>query len=145
MATTAQFVAQPIIDMAQVGGTGNPNRDGTGSTVLVCSGPTFASAAGIGKRITRGVIQGVTANSAGVVRFYLSNDGGTNKNLFVEKQTVAYNFSSIVPGFRTDVPELVGLVLSGASGINGPLCQLYASTQIGNGNTYNIIIESGVL
>lgn len=142
MATTAQFVAQPVIDMAQIG-TANPNRDGSGSTVLICSGPTFAAAPGIGKRITRGVIQGVTANSAGVVRFYLSNDGGTNKTLFTEKQTVLYNFLPLVPGVRTDVPELVGLVLSGASGINGPLCQLYASTQLGN--SYNIIIESGVL
>lgn len=140
MATTAQFVAQPVIDIAQIG-TANPNRDGSGSTVLVCSGPTFAAASGIGKRITRGVIQGVTANSAGVVRFYLSNDSGTNKNLYLEKQTVAYNFLPSSPGFRTDVPELSGLILAGSSG--GSLCQLYASTQIGN--TYNIIIESGVL
>lgn len=144
MATTAQFVAAPVIDIAQVGGTGNSNRDGTGPNIsLVCSGPTFAATSGIGKRITRGTIQGITANSAGVVRFFVSVDGGTNKTLYVEKQVSSTNFALTSPGFRSDVPELVGLILPGASGINGPLCQLYASTQVGN--TFNIVIESGTL
>jgi hypothetical protein len=140
MATTAQFVAAPVIDIAQVT-TANANRDGTGTTVLVCSGPTFAAGTGVGKRITRGIIQGVTANTAGVIRFFLSNDGGSNKSLYVEKAVPAYTFSGTSPGIRTDVPELVGLVLPGVSGANAS--QLYASTQ--TSHTFNIIIESGTL
>lgn len=143
MATTAQFVAAPVIDIAQIGGTGNSNRDGSGPTFLICSGPTFPAASGIGKRITKGTVQGVTANSTGIVRFYLSTDGGTNKLLYLEKQVSPYTFVLTSPGFRTDVPELVGLILPGASGIAGPLVQLYASTQLGN--TFNVIIESGTL
>jgi hypothetical protein len=140
MATTAQFVAAPVIDIAQVT-TANGNRDGTGTTVLVCSGPTFNAGSGVGKRITRGIIQGTTASAAGVVRFFLSKDSGTSKSLYVEKSVPAYTFSGLSPGMRTDVPELVGLVLPGVSGANAS--QLYASTQ--NSNTFNIIIESGTL
>ena len=140
MATTAQFVAAPVIDIAQVS-TANANRDGTGTTVLVCSGPTFAAGSGIGKRITRGIIQGTTANAAGVVRFFLSTDGGSNKSLYVEKGIPAAAFAGTSPGFRSDIPELVGLVLPGVSGANAH--QIYASTQVAN--TFNIIIESGTL
>jgi len=142
MAITAQFVAAPVVDIAQIS-VANANRDGTGTTVLVCSGPTFAAGTGIGKRITRGTIQGLTANAAGIVRFYLSTDGGTNKSLYLEKQVSTYTFSGTSPGFRTDIPELVGLVLPGASGAGGALQQLYASTQVAN--TFNVIIESGTL
>lgn len=140
MATTAQFVAAPVIDIAQVT-TANPNRNGTGTTVLVCSGPTFGADEGIGKRITRGVIQGITANSAGVVRFFLSNDSGASKSLYLEKVVTATAFASSSPSYRSDIPELVGLVLPGATGSD--LNQLYASTQ--NADTFNIIIESGTL
>ena len=140
MATTAQFVAAPIIDIAQVT-TANANRNGTGTTVLMCSGPTFQAGPGIGKRITRGVIEGITANSAGVVRFYLSKDSGTSKSLYLEKSVTSTAFSSNSPGFRSDIPELIGLVLPGASGAE--LSQIYASTQ--NTDTFNIIIESGTL
>jgi hypothetical protein len=140
MATTAQFVAAPIIDIAQVT-TANANRNGTGTTVLVCSGPTFQAGPGIGKRITRGVIEGITANSAGVVRFYLSKDNGSSKSLYTEKVVTATAFAPTSPGFRSDIPELIGLVLPGATG--SELCQLYASTQ--TTDTFNIIIESGTL
>jgi hypothetical protein len=140
MATTAQFISAPVIDISQIT-TANTARDGTGTTVLVCSGPTFAAASGVGKRITRAVIQGVTGNSAGIVRFFASNDSGTTKRMMLEKPITATTVSSSLSAYRAEIPELVGFVLPGVSGANAS--QIYAATHVTD--TYNIIIESGTL
>lgn len=145
MATTAQFVAAPVIDFAQIGPTANDGRTGSGTIgtnlFLVCSGPTFNAASGIGKRITRGVIHGVSANSAGVVRFFYSPDSGTTRRMILEKPVFATSVSATTSSFRTEIPELVGLVLPGVSGANAH--QIYAATHVSD--TYNIMIESGTL
>ena len=145
MATTAQFVSAPVIDIIQIGSTANTSRTGTGTVgndlFLVCSGPTFSAGTGIGKRITRGVIHGVSANSSGIVRFFLSPDSGTTRRMILEKPVYATTVSATTSSFRTEIPELVGMVLPGVSGANA--YQIYASTHIAD--TYNISIESGIL
>ena len=122
MATTAQFVAAPVIDITQIGPTANDGRTGAGTIgtnlFLVCSGPTFNAASGIGKRITRGVIHGVSGNSSGIVRFFMSPDSGTTRRMILEKPTFSTTVSSTTSSFRTEIPELVGLVLPGVSGAN---------------------------
>lgn len=142
MATTAQFVAGPVIDIAQIG-TGNTYRDGVNGTyTFVCSGPTFAAANGVGKRINRGIIMGVTGSAAGAVRFFMSVDGGTTKRLYLEKTVPVTTLTNPYSAcFRSEIPEFVGLVLPGISGSNAT--QLYAATH--NGETFNIILESGIL
>jgi hypothetical protein len=142
MATTAQFVAGPAIDIAQIG-TGNTFRDGTGTMSLICSGPTFIDGSGIGKRINLGIVMGVSGSTlGGAIRLFVSNDGGTTRRLYLEKTvpitTLTNPFSAC---FRTEIPELVGLVIPGISGSNAT--QLYAATH--NGETFNIIVESGIL
>jgi hypothetical protein len=145
MATTAQFIAAPVIDITQIGPTANSGRTGLGTVgndiFLICSGPTFPQGSGIGKRITRGTIHGVSGNSAGVVRFFYSPDTGVTKRLILEKITNPTTVTSTTSSFRSEIPELIGFVLPGVSGSN--VCQIYAATHISD--TYNIMIESGTL
>lgn len=139
MATTAQFTAQPSIEITQINTASAGVRDATG--VTVCAGPSSSAAAGVGKRINRSVIQAIGTTTAGAVRFFVSNDNGATKRLYVEKGISGITASATQAPFRTEVPELVGLVLPGVSGSNGSY--LYASSEIGN--TFNIIVESGIL
>jgi hypothetical protein len=137
MATTAQFTAQPIIDVAQVS-TANTNRDGSGTLVTVATGPSTAAAAGVGKRINRVIVQATGTTTAGVIRFYISLDSGTTNRLVVEKIIPALTPSTALAAFRIDVGELVGLILPG-----GGAAMLRASTN--NAETFNIVAESGLL
>lgn len=137
MATTAQFTAQPIIDIAQVS-TANTNRDGSGTIVTVASGPSTSAAAGVGKRINRVTVTATVTTSAGVIRFYLSTDNGTTNYLICERLVPAITPSTSVAVFRSEISELVGLMLVG-----GGNCLLRASTN--NAQTFNICVESGLL
>ena len=141
MATTAQYTAQPILDYVQIS-TANTNRDGSGTLGTVCSGPTTTAANGVGKRILRISVCATGTTTAGVIRFFVSNDGGTTKRMVCEKLVPAVTPSTSVAAFRTEVPELVGLILPGgaasvAQGI------IYAATN--NNETFNVIAESGTL
>lgn len=145
MATTAQFVSAPIIDITQIGPTAFAGRTGGGTigneVILVCSGPTFIAGPGVGKRITRGIIQGVSGNSAGVIKFFISPDGGTTRRLYLEKPVTSTSATPTSSSYRTEIPELIGFVFPGISGTSN--VQLYAATHAGD--TYNIVIESGTL
>lgn len=137
MATAAQYVTQPTIDLTIVN-TANTARDGTGTLATVASGPTAAAANGVGERINRVVIQAHQTTTAGVIRFFLSLDNGTTKRLILEKLVPAITPSTTVAAFRIEVPELVGMVLPG-----GGVANLYASTNAGE--TFSIYVESGQL
>lgn len=140
MATTAQYVVQPIIDIAQVS-TANTARDGTGTTVLVASGPATAAGAGVGKRIQRVSIERPATSSNCVVVFYYSDDGGTTLRTISEVNVPSYSLSTTSPQTRVENPELIGLILPGDTGGNSG--QLYASVTVNT--TLNIIVESGLL
>jgi hypothetical protein len=137
MATSAQFTAQPIIDIAQIS-TANTNRDGTGTLVTVAAGPTATAANGVGKRINRVVIHCTGNNSTNIVRFFISTDNGTTNRLVLEKYLVANTASTTNPATRIEVPELNGLILPG-----GNTVLLRAATN--NAETYNVLVESGLL
>ena len=137
MATTAQFTAQPTIDIAQVS-TANTNRDGTGTIVTVATGPSATAANGVGKRIMRVTVAATGTTTAGVIRFYISTDNGTTNRLICERLVTAITPSTSVAIFRSEIGELVGLTLVG-----GGNCLLRASTN--NAETFNIMVESGLL
>lgn len=137
MATTAQYTAQPILEYAQVS-TANTNRDGTGTLVTVSTGPSASAAAGVGQRINRIVVNGTGTTSAGMIRFFLSLDNGTTNRLVAEKVVSAITVAASTAAFRTEVPELVGMILPG-----GGQALLRASTEIAE--TFNVIVESGRL
>jgi hypothetical protein len=137
MATTAQYAAQPNLEISQVT-TANTARDGTGTIVTVATGPATAAAAGVGERITRVVVQATGTTTAGVIRFFISLDNGTTNRLICEKLVSAVTPSTTVSAFRIEVNELVGMVLPG-----GGAALLRASTN--NTETFNILVESGLL
>ena len=141
MATNAQFAATPIVEVTQIPNTANTARDGSGTITQVCAGPTGPVGSGVGKRINRAVVHAITSTSAGMIRFFVNDQPSANKRLYLEKTVAAVTPSATTSAFRMEVPELAGLILQGTSGNTGT--NLYASTEIGN--TFNIIVESGLL
>lgn len=137
MATTAQFTAQPNIEYSQLT-TANTARDGTGTIVTIATGPSATAAAGVGERITRITVQATGTTTAGVIRFFLSLDGGTTNRMILEKLVPAITPSTSVSAFRMEVNELVGMVLPG-----GGQVVLRASTNASE--TFNVVVESGLL
>lgn len=137
MATSAQFTAQPIIDVNQIS-TANTNRNGSGTMVTVAAGPAATAANGVGKRINRVVIHARDSNAANLIRFFISVDNGTTNNLILEKYLVANTANASNPAARIEVPELSGLILPG-----GNTVLLRAATH--NAETYIIMVESGLL
>jgi hypothetical protein len=137
MATNAQYTAQPILEYVQISNA-NTNRDGSGTLGTVCTGPNVSAGNGVGKRIFRVTVQTTGTTTAGVIRFFISNDSGSTKHLICEKIVPAITPSTSVAAWRTEVAELVGLILPGGTGN-----VLYAGTN--NAETFNVICESGTL
>jgi hypothetical protein len=137
MATSAQFTAQPSLEYSQLT-TANTNRDGTGTIVTIATGPSTTAGIGVGKRITRVLVQATGTTSSGVLRFYLSLDNGTTNRLILERLVGPSTPSTAVLAYRTEISELVGMILPG-----GGQALLRASTN--NAETFNVIVESGLL
>ena len=137
MATTAQYTAQPILEYAQVT-TADTSRTAPTNVVEITAGPNVSPANGVGKRILRVSVCATGTTTAGVIRFFLSLDSGTTDRLLVEKLVPAVTPSTTVAAWRTEVAELVGMILPG-----GTANKIYVSTN--NSETFNIIVESGTL
>lgn len=140
MASTAQYVAQPIVDIGQVL-TANTARDGTGTIVTIASGPTTAPGSGVGKRVTRVSIARSGTSTATVVCFFYSPDNGTTNRLIAEVAVPAYTASTTSAQVVVEVPSLIGFVIPGAA-TNAPCIR--ASTQVVQTAALNVIIESGL-
>jgi hypothetical protein len=140
MASTAQYVAQPVVDVAQVTAA-NTARDGTGTIVTVASGPTTAPGSGVGKRVTRVSIARSGASTATVVCLFYSPDNGTTNRLIAEVVIPAYTASTTAAQTVVEVPSLIGFVIPGAAS-NAPCIR--ASTQVVQSAALNVIIESGL-
>jgi type IV pilus biogenesis protein CpaD/CtpE len=106
--------------------------------VEITAGPNITAGNGVGKRIMRVTVQSTATTTAGVIRFFLSLDSGTTDRLICEKIVPAVTPSTTVAAWRTEVAELVGLILPG-----GTANKIYATTN--NTETFNIIVESGLL
>lgn len=137
MATNAQYTAQPILEVAQVT-TADTSRTAPTNSTEITAGPNTTPANGVGKRIFRVTICATATTTAGVIRFFYSTDSGTTKRLICEKLVPAITPSTSVAAFRTEVAELVGLIIPG-----GTANKIYATTN--NSETFNILVESGTL
>jgi len=141
MATTAQFVQTPVIEVSQ-GLTADTSRTAPTNAVLVAAGPATTSGPGVGKRINRVVVSATATTTAGAIRFWISTDGGTTDRLIVERSVPAITVATgTTPPWRAEITELVGLVLPGTVG--GNATNLYATTN--NSETFNFMVESGTL
>jgi hypothetical protein len=134
MATTAQYTAEPIIDTAILT-TGDTSRSAPTTVTEIAAGPSVAAAAGKGKRINR-----VTVTQANAVRFFIEKPGSNTKHLVAEKAITSITSSGTAIGFRTEVPELVGLILPADASDAG---KLFASVH--TTDTIHITVESGLL
>lgn len=141
MSSTAQYVAQPTVDIAQVS-TANTARDGTGTIVTVAQGPAVAPSSGIGKRITRVTIQRTGTSTATNVTFYYSPDNGTTNRFLCEVNVPAYTAGATTISTEVLVPQLSGFVVPGAAS-NQPCIR--AATTVVQTSPLNIIIEGGLL
>ena len=137
MATNAQYTAAPILEVSQVT-TADTSRTAPTNSTDITAGPNTAAGNGVGKRIFRVTVQATTNTTAGVIRFFFSTDSGTNKRLICEKIVPAVTASTSVAAWRTEVAELVGLIIPG-----GTANKIYATTN--NSETFNILVESGTL
>lgn len=141
MASTAQYVAQPSVDVAQVSAA-NTARDGTGAIVTIASGPTTAPGSGVGKRITRVSIARSGVSTATVVCFFYSPDNGTTNRLIAEVVVPAYTVSATTAQIVVEVPSLIGFVIPGAA--SSAPCIRASTTVVQTTAPLNVIIESGL-
>ena len=111
--------------------TANTARDGTGTV------GTLITAAAAGTHVTRIVVTATGTTTAGVVRLFESNDGGTTKRLLEELLVGAFTPSTTVPVFsaRFKQATLSQPLIMGASTNN----ILYVSTH--NAETFNVFAE----
>jgi hypothetical protein len=141
MSTSAQYATAPGNEYVQIS-SANTNRDGTGSLGTVCSGPATTSGAGVGKRLRRITITATGTTTAGMVRFFISNDNGTTKRLIYEQVVSAITVGASTAGFTATPQYFEGMVLGGRSdGTSATNVILYASTH--NAETFNIVAEWG--
>lgn len=136
MAVSSQYVSAPTLDVS-VGATANGGRDGTGTLVLAASGPAAVAGAGVGKRISRATVKATGTNIAGMVRFFVSTDGGVTSRLLTEVPVTATTPSASVASFEATVPNVVGLVLPDAN------ARVYWSTN--NAEQFVVTVEGGLM
>ena len=112
MSTQPTFASNPrAIDVVAVTAA-NTNRDGTGTIATVATG----SAAGF--KINQVVTQPIVTTTAGMIRLYISSDGGTTWNLYDEIPVAAVTVSASVPAARNEV-NYTSLVLFGTNDVLG--------------------------
>jgi hypothetical protein len=125
MASTPSYAATPRSDYCQISAA-NTARDGTGTL------GTLATGAAGGTRIESVRVVAAGTTTAGVVRLFFSNDGGTTKRLLEEMLVTAVTPSTTVAVFSGRF-SLGGWMLKDAN------CILYAATH--NAETFNVFAE----
>lgn len=140
MATSAQYSTAPVIETTVVN-TANTTRDGSSGTFAQISiGPSTSAASGVGKRILAINLAATVTTSVGVVRFFLSTDGGTTKRLVGEMPIPANTLSlATTPVFTGSFTALNGLVLPGRNTSSQDTI-LYATTN--NAETFHVTVFS---
>jgi hypothetical protein len=111
MATTPQYAATPGRANVQVS-TANTAIDGTGGASIV----TVVAGTANGRRIRRvGVTGAVAAGVANRISFFISTDNGTTNRFLCDVALSAATVSATIRGQYAEVPELVGLILTGTT------------------------------
>jgi len=124
MAVNANYASVPRA-AAAVLSAANTNRDGTGTIVTVLAGGTN------GTRVDDIRIAATGTTTAGMVRFFLSLDGGTTSRFLFEVPVPAITPSGAVQSFQTTLTNL-GIVLPNNT------AQLRASTN--NAESFHVVV-----
>lgn len=103
--TVPTFKAAPIVGRAAISAA-NPNRDGTGAIVKI-----GANAPADGLRIEYVRIKALVTTTAGMVRLYLSDDGGATWFLWREQTIAAIPASATVAAAEYEVVPIRDLEL----------------------------------
>ena len=117
----ANYVVTPKNGEFAQATTANTNRDGTGTLVTVFT----AASSSAGSRIDRIAINATGTTTAGMIRLFVANGGGSSIRLIREIPVVATTASATQPAFNVEVVFDNGLILE-----NG--ATLRAGTQIAN-------------
>lgn len=131
MSSTPNFAAVALAPNLVEISTANTNRDGTGTLGTLVTGTTG------GVVIEQITVTATGTTTAGMIRFFLSIDGGTSKRLIYEAQVTAQTPSASARAFTTDVSPLIGLVLLTTNTI------LYVSTE--KAETFNVLAQKAGL
>ena len=124
MAADPEFLTVPRLHSGQVSAA-NTNRDGTGTLVTIATGSGSYK-----EQIIHVAVIATVTTTAGMVRLFLSADGGTTKRLWDELPVAAVTVSATTPAFRT-ARHYNGLYLPDANAL------LYASTH--NAEAINVV------
>ena len=130
MASTPSYAATPRAAFAATG-TANTNRDGTGTLATLIAGASG------GTRIDDIKFQYSVSTTAGMIRIFMSLDGGTTKALIHEIPVPAVTVSSTVAAFTAYLQNL-GWILPNTNAI------LYFSTHNAN-NVNGFVTRAGDL
>lgn len=131
MAVTATpvFTQTPVCGIAQIS-TANTNRDGSGTL------GTVYTAGSNGGRVEYVRVKATVTTTAGMVRLYISTNGGSNKYLWAEIPIAAASVSATVQGAEGEFAPSKPLMLPASA-------LLYASTH--NAETFNVFAHGGDL
>ncbi len=125
MATAPNYASTPRSTVAQISAA-NTARDGTGTIVSVITGGTN------GTRVEDITVQATATTTGGMVRLFLSLDGGTTNRLIREIPVTAVTPSATTAAFRADLTDL-GIVLPNNTAV------LRAATN--NAEAFNVIVS----
>ena len=109
MAVNANYASTPRAAVAVVSAA-NTNRDGTGTLVTLIAGVAT------GTRVDDIRVSAIGATTAGMIRFYLSLDGGTTNRLLFEVPVSPVTPSGTVQSFQTVLTNL-GILLPDANAV----------------------------
>jgi hypothetical protein len=107
VAANPSFASTPRLGMGVVS-VANANRDGTGTIVSVLTGVAA------GTKVEELAVEATTTVASGLLRVFLSSDGGATWRLWDEILTAAIAVSGTVAGFRTS-RRYLNLVLPNAN------------------------------
>lgn len=108
MANFPAYYSNPrVVDHASIS-TANTNRDGTGTIAAVATG----SPAGF--RVLRIIAQAIGSTTAGMIRLFLSTDGGSTWKLFDEITVSVITVGAGVSGWRGEA-SYADLILFGTN------------------------------
>lgn len=93
--TSPVFTKAGSVDIAQVSAA-NASRDGTGALVTLSTGNAD------GKRINVVRVKAIVTTTAGMIRFYISEDSGVTNRLVGEVVVAAITVGAGVAGFESD-------------------------------------------